>query len=90
MAKRIKKSIEEKAKGKKKLDEFKCQICGRKSDNPVEAMTHLLDHGSSALESVSKLIKDQKEGRVSKSDRERLKEKYDQQMEKREVMEVKV
>lgn len=66
-------------KGKQKIKEAKkviksqliqCQICGRKTENPVDAMTHLLDHGASALEGVSKLIKDQKEGKVSKVDRE--------------------
>lgn len=50
---------------------YKCQICGKEEKDPVMATTHMLDHGSSALESVSSMIKEQKEGRVSKEDRAR-------------------
>jgi hypothetical protein len=44
---------------------YKCQICGKDTGNSVDAMTHYLDHGSSALEAVNSLIKDQKIGNVS-------------------------
>ena len=55
---------------KKKGQSYECQICGKGSKTPIDAMTHLLDHGSSALEGVSNLIKEQREGRVAKTDKE--------------------
>ena len=69
---KAKAGIKKATKGvRSKSREIECQICGRKANNPVDAMTHLLDHGSSAMEGISRLIKDQKEGRVSKTDRDK-------------------
>jgi hypothetical protein len=44
---------------------FTCQVCNKESKNSADAATHLLDHGSSALESVSTMIKDQTNGKVT-------------------------
>jgi hypothetical protein len=51
---------------------YKCQICNKEVSNPVDAMTHYIDHGSSALAAINALIKDQKIGRVSIEDRARI------------------
>ncbi len=55
----------------KHSDVYKCQICNKESKNSIDAITHMLDHGSSALEAITALIKDQKVGRVLTSDRAR-------------------
>gem|GEM_PF-5836993 len=68
--KKIDKKIDKKI-NKKHSDTYKCQICNRESKNSVDAITHLLDHGSSALEAINALIRDQKVGRVLTSDRAR-------------------
>ena len=44
---------------------FKCQICGKLAKTPADAVAHMLDHGSAAMEDVSKIIKNQTEGNVS-------------------------
>jgi len=61
-------------KSTKKSNPYKCQICGKISKNSAEAITHLLDHGSSTLKGVSKLVKDQRQGRVSPEDRKKISE----------------
>ncbi len=48
---------------------YKCHICGAETESSIAAITHLLDHGSSALEAINALIKDQETGRVSTEDR---------------------
>lgn len=55
--------------GAKHTGSYHCQICQKQTANSVDAVTHLLDHGTSALEAVNALIKDQKIGRVSTQDR---------------------
>jgi hypothetical protein len=54
---------------KKKGQNYECQICGRSNKTPIDAMTHLLDHGSTALAGMSKLVQDQREGNVTKEGR---------------------
>jgi hypothetical protein len=44
---------------------YKCHICNKETNSSVDAMTHLIDHVSSALEAINTLIKDQKTGKVS-------------------------
>jgi hypothetical protein len=63
-AEKIAKRISGKSKGT-----YKCQICNRETKSSVDAITHLLDHGSSALNAINALIKDQKVGRVSTEER---------------------
>ncbi|MDE1870928.1 MAG: hypothetical protein KGI06_01680 [Candidatus Micrarchaeota archaeon] len=46
---------------------YVCKICNNSAKDPIDAMVHIMDHGSSALEGVSRLIKDQRDGKVSKS-----------------------
>ncbi len=50
---------------------YVCHICGKESKDAVDAMAHLIDHGTSALEEVSDMIKDQKSGKVSAEDRKK-------------------
>lgn len=50
----------------KKGNYYKCHICGKETKSSVDAMTHLIDHVTSALEGVNNLIKEQKTGRVDK------------------------
>lgn len=50
----------------KKGDSYKCHICGKETKSSVDAMTHLIDHVTSALEGVNNLIKEQKTGKVDK------------------------
>ncbi len=64
-----KKEAKNKKASVKSTGTYKCQICNKETKNSVDAITHLLDHGSSALEAVNALIKDQKIGRVSTADR---------------------
>ncbi|MCL5679908.1 MAG: hypothetical protein M1465_01015 [Candidatus Marsarchaeota archaeon] len=52
-------------------DTYKCHICNEEIADPVNLITHMLDHSLSAMESINDLIKDQKLGRVSNSDRTR-------------------
>ena len=56
----------------RKMETYKCQICNKDAKNPVDAITHYLDHGSSALNAVNALIKDQRTGAVSVEDRARI------------------
>ncbi len=51
---------------------YKCQICNKETANPVDAMTHYLDHGSTALAAVNAMIKDQRTGSVTTEDRARI------------------
>ncbi|MGD0728761.1 MAG: hypothetical protein ABR981_01660 [Candidatus Micrarchaeaceae archaeon] len=55
-----------------KEESYKCQICGKEAKNSVDAITHYLDHGSSALNAVNALIKDQRTGSVTTEDRARV------------------
>jgi hypothetical protein len=74
MLKGVNMNNEIKNKGMDGIEEktYKCQICSRETKNSVDAMTHYIDHGSSALEAVNALIKDQKIGRVSVEDKARI------------------
>ena len=49
----------------KERNDYICHICNKESRNAVDAMTHMLDHATSALESISDMIKDQEMGNVS-------------------------
>lgn len=70
-SRKISKAISKASKfGQTKKGTYICQICGKEAKNSVDAVTHYLDHGSSALEAVNALIKDQKSGRVTKEDKE--------------------
>jgi hypothetical protein len=51
---------------------YKCQICNKETRNSVDAMTHYIDHGSSALEAINELIKEQRTGSVSVGDKARI------------------
>ena len=51
---------------------YKCQICNKETKNPVDTMTHYLDHGSTALAAVNAMIKDQRSGSVTTEDRARI------------------
>ena len=55
-----------------KVESYKCQICNKEAKNSVDAITHYLDHGSSALNAVNALIKDQRTGSVTTEDRARV------------------
>jgi hypothetical protein len=59
---------------KKEIEQetYKCQICNRELKNPVDAMTHYLDHGSNALTAINSLIKEQRTGNVSIEDKARV------------------
>jgi hypothetical protein len=59
-------------KDDKKEESYKCQICNKETKNSVDAITHYLDHGSAALNSVNAMIKDQRTGAVSPEDRSRI------------------
>lgn len=45
---------------------YRCKICNEESEDSVDAITHQLEHSSSALETVSDLMKEQKYGDPSK------------------------
>ncbi len=51
-----------------------CQICGKEAKNTVDTMAHYLDHGSTALEAVTAMIKEQRTGGVTIEDRARIKD----------------
>ncbi len=59
-------------KNETKTESYKCQICNKEIRNPVDTITHYLDHGSAALNSVNTMIKDQRTGAVSVEDRSRI------------------
>ncbi len=48
---------------------YKCHICGSGSESPIDAVAHLVNHCASALESVSSMIEDQTEGRLTRQDK---------------------
>jgi hypothetical protein len=54
---------------------YRCHICNKTSKNSVDAITHMIDHSSSALEAINAMIKDQKGGKVSNDDRQEAKNK---------------
>lgn len=53
---------------------YKCQICNKEAKDPVEAMTHYLHHGSTALAAVTAMIEDQRTGSVTSEDKTRIAE----------------
>lgn len=60
--------------GETKNTTYKCQICSKETKNTVDAMAHYLDHGSTALEAVTAMIKEQRTGGVTNEDRARITE----------------
>lgn len=58
--------------GGKKIESYTCQICKRENKNSIDAVTHYLDHGQSALTAINALIKDQKSGSVTVTDKARV------------------
>lgn len=53
---------------------YKCQICNKEAKDPVEAMTHYLHHGSTALAAVTAMIEDQRTGNITTEDKVRITE----------------
>jgi hypothetical protein len=51
---------------------YKCQICNKEANDPVDAMTHYLHHGSTALAAVTAMIEDQRSGSVTAEDKARI------------------
>jgi hypothetical protein len=51
---------------------YKCQICNKESRDPIDAMTHYLHHGSTALAAVTAMIEDQRAGSVTVEDKARI------------------
>ena len=58
----------------KEIKNYKCQICNKESKDPIDAMTHYLHHGSTALASVTAMIEDQRTGSVTTEDKARISE----------------
>ena len=58
----------------KKIETYKCQICGKESKDAVDTMTHYLHHGSTALAAVTAMIEEQRTGSVTVEDKTRITE----------------
>ncbi len=58
----------------KELETYKCQICGKDSKDSIDAMTHYLHHGSTALAAVTAMIEEQRTGSVTAEDKTRITE----------------
>lgn len=67
---------------------YKCQICNKETVNPVDAMTHYLDHGSTALAAVNAMIKEQRTGSVTTEDRTRITEENRVKAQKGKVLNI--
>lgn len=59
----------------KKVESYTCQICSKNTTNSVDAVTHYLDHGSSALNAINTIIKNQRTGSVTPADTARVEAK---------------
>ncbi len=53
---------------------YKCQICSKDSKDSIDAMTHYLHHGSTALAAVTAMIEEQRTGSVTAEDKSRITE----------------
>lgn len=51
---------------------YVCQICNKQATDAVDEISHLLDHGSTALTRVTAMIKEQRSGIVSADDRAKV------------------
>jgi hypothetical protein len=56
----------------KEVKTYKCQICNKEAKDAVDEISHLLDHGSTALARVTAMIQEQRSGSVSTADRARV------------------
>lgn len=51
----------------KKQEIYVCKICNKHNQDSADALTHYLDHGSSGLNAINSMIKDQRTGSLTSS-----------------------
>lgn len=71
-----------------KPETYKCQICNKETTNSVDAVTHYMDHATSAMGAINALIKDQRTGMPSASEKTKIIAEDKTQADKTDVMNV--